>query len=342
MNKKIIPIFFASDDRYAPCLAVAIRSLSEHASPSFTYRVYVLIDQLEEANKERLSSLQTKNLTIEFVNVSKKLDAIGGMMHLRDYYTKATYYRFFIPELFPQYQKGLYLDCDIVVLGDISELYRVELGSNLCAATPEEVMNKVDIFGRYVEVCLGVGREDYFSAGVLLMNLAEMRRCRIEQTFVDLLGKVKYRVTQDQDYLNVICRNRVRLLGYEWNQTACPGWGDEGALPEIAHFKINWKPWHYEGVAFEDYFWAYAEQTPFYPILRDMLASYTEEERQRDARQYVSLEALAASEIRDKLAADGVQSDDGVHTVPADAPTLSFHVTEEPQPAEETLCGEGV
>lgn len=328
-NKRIVPIFFASDDRYAPCLAVAIRSMSQHMSPNYTYRVYVLIDKMSDENREKLTALQTDIMTIEFVNVSGKMDAIGSKMHLRDYYTKATYYRFFIPDLFPQYQKGLYLDCDIVVLGDISELYRTELGSDLCAAAPEEVMNKVDVFGRYVEVCLGVGREDYFSAGVLLMNLAEMRRCHIEQTFVDLLGKVKYRVTQDQDYLNVICRNRVRLLGYEWNRTACPGWGDDGPLPEIAHFKINWKPWHYTGVAFEEYFWAYAEETPYYETLRGMLNAYTEEERTRDAGQYVSLEALAASEIRDKLIANGELD-------PADEAVRSVGCE------EETLCSRGV
>lgn len=87
----------------------------------------------------------------------------------------------------------------------------------------------------------------------------------------------------------------MRLLDTAWNRTASPD-ADEGPLPEIAHFKINWKPWHYEGVAFEDYFWAYAEETPYEDALVRMLESYTPADRARDEAQYDSLVALAESE----------------------------------------------
>lgn len=301
-KNNIIPIFFACDDRYAPYLGVALRSLIDHASPRYTYRVYVLINTLSEDNRNNLQSMQNERTTVEFVNVRDKLDGLGSMLHLRDYYTQATYYRFFIPDLFPQYRKGLYLDCDILVLGDISRLWRVDLGLDLCAAIPEEVMAQVPVFGDYVEQVLGIPREEYFSAGILLMNLAEMRRCRLEEAFVDLLGRRTYRVTQDQDYLNVLRFNRVHLLGTEWNYTAFPD-SDHGPLPEIVHFKINWKPWHYEGVAFESYFWSYAEETPYAALIHDTLNGYTEAERARDGRQYENLVSLAHREIDEANAA---------------------------------------
>lgn len=295
-KNNVIPIFFACDDRYAPYLGVALRSLIDHASPRYTYRIYVLINVLSDDNKEKLLTMQNERTTIEFVNVRDKLDGLGSMLHLRDYYTQATYYRFFIPDLFPQYRKGLYLDCDILVLGDISRLWRIDLGLDLCAAIPEEVMGKVNVFGEYVEQVLGIPREEYFSAGILLMNLAEMRRFRLEEAFVELLGRRTYRVTQDQDYLNVLCYNRVHLVGTEWNYTAFPD-SDNGPLPEIIHFKINWKPWHYEGVAFESYFWSYADETPFAADIHATLNSYTEAERDRDSRQYDNLVKLAQNEI---------------------------------------------
>lgn len=296
MNR-VVPIFFAADDRYAPCLSVAVRSIAAHASGDRDYRVHVLIDRMSRENMAMLMSLGTENLTISFVNVGDKLDGIGSMMHLRDYYTQATYYRFFIPELFPQYDKGLYLDCDIIALADVADLYDTALGTNLLAAAPEEIMAMVDVFGRYVEACLGIPRADYFSAGVLVMNLDRMRKVRIEQQFVDLLGRVRYRVTQDQDYLNVLCKNRVCLLDTTWNRTACPG-ADAGTPPKLVHFKINWKPWHYADVAFGGCFWAYAGETPYLSILQRMLSDYTDAERARDAGQYAALTELAASEIR--------------------------------------------
>jgi 3-dehydroquinate synthase len=82
--------------------------------------------------------MEKENVKIRFVNVEEKLKKICRKLHMRDYYTKATYYRFFIPELFPKYNKGLYLDCDIVLTADAAELYHTELGDNYIAAIPEE------------------------------------------------------------------------------------------------------------------------------------------------------------------------------------------------------------
>lgn len=288
----IVPIFFAVDDNYAPYLAVAIRSLIDNASPDRQYRIYILIDRLSDANADVLCSMAQHNVTVEIVKVTQKLDTLSGMLHLRDYYTKTTYYRFFIPALFPQYQRGLYLDCDIVVTGDIAELYDTPTGDCILAAAPEEVMREVDVFGTYAEAVLGISRDDYFSAGIMVMNLEKMRQVALEEQFVDLLGCRTFRVTQDQDYLNVLCRGDFHMLPSGWNKTA---W-DQVALDSplnIIHYKINWKPWHYKGVRFEDEFWKYAEKTPYADLLYTMRDTYTQEQISNDQLQYDKLVELA-------------------------------------------------
>ena len=300
-NKEAVPIFFAVDDRYAPYLAVALSSLTENASPNFEYRVYVLIDRLSEENRQKLKREERKNLSIEFVDVKAKLDSVGRLLHLRDYYTQTTYYRFFIPDLFPQYKRGIYLDCDILVLGDISRLHTTDLGTNLLCAVQEEVMNRIDVFGKYVEAVLGTPREKYFNAGILVMNLEEMRKCNIEQKFVDLIQKVCFKVTQDQDYLNVLCHGRIKYLPLGWNKTAFPDAVRNSEL-HIIHFKINWKPWHYDGVSLGDEFWEYASRTEYYEEILAIKDSYTEADCARDSQQYANLVALAISETE---AADG-------------------------------------
>lgn len=294
-HKEPVPIFFAVDDRYAPYLAVALNSLSDNASPTFDYKVYVLIDKLSDENRRRLKTEERKNLSIEFVDVKAKLDSIGRLLHLRDYYTKTTYYRFFIPDLFPEYKRGIYLDCDILVLGDISRMYTIELGSNLLGAVTDEVITNIDVFGNYAEQVLGVTRQKYFNAGILAMNLEEMRRCDIENKFVDIISKVRFSVAQDQDYLNVLCHGRIKYLTLGWNKTAFPDTVRNSEL-HIIHFKINWKPWHYDGVALEKEFWDYASRTAYYEDILCEKASYTEADRARDAQQYANLVALAISE----------------------------------------------
>ena len=89
--KPMIPIFFAVDDNYAPYLAVSMRSLIDNASPDYQYNIYILIDKLNEFNTTVLCNMATDNVSVETINVTKKLDALGDMLHLRDYYTKTTY-----------------------------------------------------------------------------------------------------------------------------------------------------------------------------------------------------------------------------------------------------------
>ena len=123
MEKKYnqqIPICFATDDNYVPFLTVALASLLDNSSKDNFYKIYVLTSHLSQENMDSILKQQKENSSIEFVQLSKELDKVQDMFHLRDYYSKETYYRIFIPNLFPQYQKVLYLDCDITVLGDVS------------------------------------------------------------------------------------------------------------------------------------------------------------------------------------------------------------------------------
>lgn len=294
-KRTIIPIFFAVDDNYAPYLGVAMRSLIDNASPDHQYNIYILIDQLSKENATILRGMAQKNVRVELVNVKAKLDALSEMLHLRDYYTKTTYYRFFIPALFPQFERGIYLDCDIVVRGDISELYHLPLGDRILAAAPEEVMQMIDVFGTYVEEVLDVPRDEYFSAGILLMNLEKMRRVALEEQFVTLLGQRTFRVTQDQDYLNVLCRGDVLLTDTSWNKTATYDAPLQFPL-HIIHYKINWKPWHYRGVRFEDEFWHYADKTVYAPLLYAQREGYGPDCVANDNLQYDNLVALALSD----------------------------------------------
>ncbi len=293
-SREIVPIFFATDDRYAPYLAVAMRSLINHTSEKYFYKIYILVVALSDTHRENLKAMEEENVTVEFVNVAEQLDSLGGKLHLRDYYTQATYYRFFIPDLFPQYKRGVYLDCDIVLLDDVAELYRSDMGNAIVAAAPEEVMLQVDVFGRYVEKVLGIPRNEYFSAGIMVLNLEAMRLMMIETAFVGLLNRYTFRVTQDQDYLNVLCYGRVALLDCAWNKTACP---EAEGEPKIVHYKINWKPWHYRGVKYEEHFWNYAAKTSYLEFLLDERDGYGEENMARDALQYENLVKQAENDI---------------------------------------------
>ena len=299
-NQKLIPIFFAVDDNYAPYLAVAIRSLIETSSKNNFYDINILVESISEKHEKNILSMQKENIRISFCNVKEKVISLCSRLHLRDYYTRATYYRFFIPELFPKYNKGLYLDCDIAITRDVADMYNTPLGNNLVGAMNEEVMTDIDVFGKYSEVVLGIDRFKYFNAGILVINLHEMRKMHIEEVFASLLSIRTYSVAQDQDYLNVICQGRVKYLNILWNKTPMP-YADPAKTPYIAHYKINFKPWKYDGIVYGELFWHYAKKTPYYAELKAAKECYTDAEKARDHEQYLSLERLAKEETAKEI-----------------------------------------
>lgn len=296
-NLEVIPIFFAVDDGYIPFLAVALESLIQNSAKGYYYSIKILYTKIEEDNKKKISKYENDNVKIEFVDLNYYIEEIKDKLYTRDYYTKTTYFRLFIPNLYPQYDKVIYLDSDIVVLGDISELYNIEIGDNLVAAAPDGIIQSTKVFQDYVEKVVGMADyRNYFNAGVLLMNLDELRKFNFQEKFLNLLETVKYRVVQDQDYLNRLCKGRTKIISDVWDKMPIPTYKVKGEDLKLVHYNLNHKPWHFDNVLYSDYFWKYAEETEYIDVIRNIKNNYTEEERYRDKEQYYKLEKLAQSE----------------------------------------------
>lgn len=295
-QKKEIPIFFAVDDNYSLFLAVALQSLKANSSRDYRYTVYVLHDGLKKSTVNSIKAYADEDYTIEFVNVRLRHIVMQNKLHTRDYYSKSTYYRLFIQSLFPDIDKALYLDSDIIVKGDISELYNVDLKDSLVGAAKEDVMQNVSVFGEYVEQSLGISRNLFFNAGVLVMNLKAFRKENVEKKFFRLLRRYKFSVTQDEDYLNVICKDRITYLSKAWNLSPAVD-ADENGI-KLIHYKMDLKPWHYDGVRYGEYFWEYAKTTEFYGALQFMKENYSEQDKERDKQSYVNLVELAKRDAK--------------------------------------------
>lgn len=298
-RQKEIPICFATDDNYVPFLSIAIASLLDNSSKEHFYRIFVLITQLKQDNIDKIKKLEKPNSSIEFISLAKELDKIQGMFHLRDYYSKETYYRIFIPNLFPQYKKVLYLDCDITVLGDVSELYNTHIHGFYVGAAQEEVMQTFEVFGNYVEKADGINRKNYFNAGILLINCRRWRNKFIAEKFVDLLNRYKFRVVQDEDYLNVLCKGHVRSISLGWNKTSYKNEAFDDKDLRLIHWKINWRPWKYKNVLYEEHFWKYAKMTDFYDQLIQMRDSRTQADYDKDELLMKNLEKMAEEDAND-------------------------------------------
>ncbi len=295
-NLNTIPIFFTVDDKYVPFLAVALQSLIENSSEKNYYLIKILYTSITEENQEKIKKYEKENVNIEFVDLNYYINKIKNKLYTRDYYSVTTYFRLFIPNLYPQYNKALYLDCDIVLLADVAELYNIDMGDNLVAAAPDDVIQKIEVFQEYVEKVVGVADyRNYFNAGVLLMNLDELRKFDFQEKFLYSLEKIKFAVAQDQDYLNRLCKGRVKIISNVWDKMPISNDTDTNDL-KLIHYNLAFKPWHFEDILYKEYFWEYAKKTEFFDEIIKIRDNYTEEDRFNDKEGDKKLRELAQKE----------------------------------------------
>ena len=178
-------------------------------------------------------------------------------------------------------------------LDDISKLYNTDLGDNIFAAIHEEAMSEFDVLGVYSEQFLGVERMRYFNAGLLVINAVEYRKADVERAFINLMTEHKFRVAQDQDYLNVVCKGRITYLDVGWNKTPIPDMTFDDKDIKVIHYKLNFKPWRYDNVRYQEPFWKYAKETPYYNDLITMRERYSQAEKDRDELAFGNLLKMA-------------------------------------------------
>ena len=283
----IIPIFFTIDDAYAPYLAVALRSAIDNSSPDRRYRAIIVHQGLSDENATRLSAFAKENFEVSFVPMRSGLEFLSDNMSNRlrcDYFTLTIYFRLFIASMFPEYDKAVYVDGDTVVLGDIAELYDVDISDGLFAACNDASVMHVPQLVNYIERGVGVKGEAYVNSGVLLMNLSKLRELDFDSHVLSLLSEHHPEtLAPDQDYLNAVCRGRIKYLPLIWN--TMPNALDttaDGA--KIIHYNLYKKPWHYRDAPLGEYFWEYARKTPYFDVLSAECAGYSALDREKDEK----------------------------------------------------------
>jgi len=283
--KREIPIFFTIDNAYAPFLAVALNSAVKNADPTRQYRAIVLHQDLSQANMAKLHALQTDNFQIEFTPMKANFEALDDRMSNRlrcDYFTLTIYFRLFIPAMFPQYDKGIYIDSDVVLTSDIAKLYDTDIGDNFIGACNDLSIADIPPLEAYTERAVGVKKEEYINSGVLLMNLAAMRQHDLEQHFLTLLNTYHFdSIAPDQDYLNAMCNGKIHYLDASWDTMP------NDAKPPLAHtnlihYNLFSKPWCYDGIQYADEFWHYASDSGYIDEIRAFKAAYSDEKKAED------------------------------------------------------------
>lgn len=232
-DSDFVALCYASDENYAPHMMVSIYSLMCNADSSRTYEIMILYRDISEQNRERLSGIVEKfpNFSLRFVDMSDFHDSVKD--RVGTYITAATNYRLFLlGEMFREYDRILYIDSDTIVEGDISELYDTNLMGNAIAAAEmvearHYIRSKRALFYdgwpyNFTDYCKKILKikyiERYFNAGVILFDLKKCRKLASAEKAVELLNQKKW-IYNDQDVLNMLFNNHVKMLDLKWNYT---------------------------------------------------------------------------------------------------------------------------
>lgn len=316
-----IPVFFSINEQYAPYLAVCLKSLAAHVAVDERYRIIVMCDDVKNITMIQLRNVikDYVNIDIEFIDIRKKmhgfLENFGQVVTDRQEnrlysgkFTLTIYFRLFIAELFPELNKAVYIDSDTVINDDIAKLYSVDMGDAMFGAVRDTFAGKNTILAHYIENVVGIERNEYVNSGVLLMNLDKIRQAHLADRFLKLMAEYHFdSVAPDQDYINAMCAKEIYFLDKEWNVMPNKG-GEYIARPKLIHYNLFDKPWHYSEIPYEEYFWQYAAESGFYPLLIKQRKQYGDNERKADRENLKKLLARAEN-IAD---GDGVKFSDVV------------------------------
>lgn len=204
----IVNIVFITDKTYILPTKIALRSLIKHISDEYMYKIYVIFDGEEDISFQKLMGEDIpSNVTIEQIYPNINLNFIS-QEHL--YVSKSALLKFELPNIFSYLDKILYIDGDVLIKGDLGELYEIDLEDYYLAAVKD--MGTYD--GDHLEK---LGISDYFNSGVMLLNLKKIR----EDNKIPQLYEYKKHQTDtrfmDQDAFNVVLGQNVKYLSCKYN-----------------------------------------------------------------------------------------------------------------------------
>ena len=287
-----VNIAFAADRAYLPHAAAMLRSLADHADPARRYNLFFLQTGVEAEALDllRLMLAPVRNIALEAIPVGNRFaDSHRSASRAP---SNATYNRFLLFDLLPRLDRLLYIDTDMIFLGDPAEIFDSPMEGAQIAAVPDFIMTRTltgptptvdpavpDLY-RYQRQVLGL--EDrhirrYVNAGLILFDFSAMDVAATGRALMEMAAKGRY-LFRDQDILNAHFKDDIALLPARYNvfNSHAAAYGRVPAenlalamagraAPFAVHFASGeFKPWLGPAVPWAELYWQALIRTPFY------------------------------------------------------------------------------
>lgn len=251
-----LPIVLCADYRYLPQIYTTLKSICYHnqSLKFYLFNKDIPIEIFNQLN-QKLALLNSQIIDVKIDN--QQITQYQTYPHIN---SDSTFFRYFIADYVTE-PKVLYLDCDLVVNGNLSSFYHIDIERHFLAAVKDNVAEKLH------------NKTDYFNAGVMLINVEQWRINNIAKLALELSNKyIDQLPDADQSILNLIFtlphwlkldKHFNYLIGgdYLFKKFKLEQYIEnlQDNIPLIVHFNTAAKPWLVETYTrFRHLYWFYA------------------------------------------------------------------------------------
>lgn len=234
INKDTLNIGFGIDNNYARCMGASIASICENNREEDIV-FHVLASKLNDENIKNLKQLAEKFYTT--IHIYHIDEYAFKLLPTQEHLPVSTYYRFILPMLL-QVPKVLYIDADIICIGNINSIFSSDMKENIISAVPD-----IEPLASKRNTVLGLKNHTYFNAGVLLIDVEKWNDYDVVSKVMEALASdpKKFRYL-DQDALNLVLTEKITYLDRKYNCLNTPDMMRQGIV--LLHFAAHPKPWN--------------------------------------------------------------------------------------------------
>lgn len=255
-----IVIAYITDNNYVMPAIVSITSAIMNKNENSIYKIYIIGVSINEENKKILNEFIAKNINDKIYIEILHFNQLYNFDDDYPYYTdasSASIFKFDISNILFDFDKVLYLDCDTIILKDLSEFFNIDINEYYAAVVKDYIGSEI------LKFHYKLGIKDYFNSGVMLLNTKLLRENNIKEILFDYRSK-NYDELMDQNTLNYVFNNKVKFIEPRYNFMVTNSNYDKAILDKyfqcdtgkdivISHM-TSIKPWA-KNVAEEKYFY---------------------------------------------------------------------------------------
>jgi lipopolysaccharide biosynthesis glycosyltransferase len=249
-----ISVIAGADDRFAIGLAVTLFSALANLDPGSAIDFYIIDGGISDRNKQKLQQVLTRDsVSVRLRWLQPNLEALQTLQ-ISDRWGLAAFFRLLAPELLPpELDRVIYLDSDLVIEGNLQELWEKELGNSPALAVQDYWIPYVSmpcaLPETYQQLRLAADAA-FFNSGMIVLNLKQWREHNLAQKALDYADRFH---AFDQEAINAAMAGEWKRLDWSWNVQVCGVVRPAMKLPDqpermvqkaaIIHFNSPDKPW---------------------------------------------------------------------------------------------------